>query len=90
MCLLRVLWEAVSREQQRESLLQRRREAAALKSLHSAALESLLSGFQGRRRTAPRCASAKRRDLQENTVAPKNPLERPVGRPGVTQRLASA
>ena len=82
--------EAVSRERQRESRLQRRREAAALESLHAAALESLLSGFQARRRTAPRWASAKRRHLQERRVAPKNRLERPVGRLGVTQRQASA
>ena len=71
-------------------LLQRRREAEVLESLHAEVLESLLMRCQAPRRMAPRWESAKRRDLQERTVAPKNRLERPVKRPGVTQRQASA
>ena len=66
-------------------------QVAALESLHSAALESLPSGFHARRKVAaPRWASAKRRDLQEKTIAPKNRLEPLVGRPGVAQRQALA
>ena len=64
---------------------------AVLESLHSVALEKLLSEFWAAvLESLPRWASAKRRHLQERRVAQTNRWERPVGRRGVTQRQASA